>query len=412
MGAFCRQTGKSMTISILAILEALRKPNGRIVIVGPNDRQAGLLFEKVILHVKDSPVASEVLSFTKREMIMKNGCVIKSLPCGDTGDNIRGETADVLILEEAAFIKDSIVQSVLLPMVATGGKMIKISTPFGMNHFYGSYTNDTWIKHRYTWKDAVEAGHFTEEFVEEQRKTCTEMQFRTEMEAEFIADEDAYFKDALIQSCIDMSLENDYSADSTSTYYLGVDIARMGEDSSVFTVVKKGPVNVVQYIEEIPKNTMDEAIQKIANMHGHFRFSKMFMDETGLGAGVTDILAKQYNSNKKSINLATYAQTYASMDVVVGVTFTVKNKMDIYNKLKLLMEQGKIKIPNNEKLIWQLKDFRYEKMDGSIGNLKLHHSHGGRDDYCDALALSVAGLRGVEFDYAIVDFKEEAGIEF
>ena len=41
VGAFCRQTGKSLTISILAVVEALKNPNGHIIIIGPTDRQAG-----------------------------------------------------------------------------------------------------------------------------------------------------------------------------------------------------------------------------------------------------------------------------------------------------------------------------------------------------------------------------------
>ncbi len=204
VGAFCRQTGKSLTISILAVIEALKNPNGHIVIVGPTDRQAGELFAKILMHVKNAPIGSEVESSTQRAMVMKNGCRISAFPVGDTGDNIRGMTANVLIMEEAAFIKDAIVNQVLLPMVAaTSGKIIKISTPFALNHFYRSFQEDTnYVSHRYTWEDAVHVQHFTKEFVEEQRRQCTSMEFQTEYEARFIADQDAYFPYELIESCV------------------------------------------------------------------------------------------------------------------------------------------------------------------------------------------------------------------
>jgi len=71
---------------------------------------------------------------------------------------------------------------------------------------------------------------------------------------------------------------------------------------------------------------------------------------------------------------------------VEGLHFTTKSKMDIYSNLKKLMSQGKIKIPNNKKLIYQLMDLRYEVM--SSGDLKIHHSEKGHDDYPDALALA------------------------
>ena len=205
VGAFCRQTGKSMTISILSVCEALKNPGGHIVIVGPTDRQAGELFAKIRHYIKSAPIGSEVAFNTQREMTMKNGCRISAFPCGDSGDTIRGMTANVLIMEESAFIKDSIVNQVLLPMVAaTDGKIIKISTPFGMNHFYRSFQeDDNYISHHYTWHDAVKVGHFAQEFIDEQRLQCSSMEFRTEYEAEFISDEDAYFPHTLIESCIE-----------------------------------------------------------------------------------------------------------------------------------------------------------------------------------------------------------------
>jgi len=204
VGAFCRQTGKSLTISILAVCEALKNPSGHIIIIGPTDRQAGELFEKIRNHVQNAQIGSEIASYTQRQMVTKEGCRISAYPCGDNGDNIRGMTGNVVILEESAFIKDTIVNQVITPMIAaTNGKLIKISTPFGLNHFYKSFQeDDNYISHRYTWKDAVSVGHFTQSFIDEQKLQCTSLEFRTEYEAEFIADEDAYFPHTLIENCI------------------------------------------------------------------------------------------------------------------------------------------------------------------------------------------------------------------
>jgi len=88
-------------------------------------------------------------------------------------------------------------------VAATNGKIIKISTPFGMNHFYRSFQEDNNYKsHRYTWEDAVKVGHFTKEFIDEQRLQCSILEFQTEYEASFIPDEDAYFSHKLIEACI------------------------------------------------------------------------------------------------------------------------------------------------------------------------------------------------------------------
>ena len=205
VGVFCRQTGKSMTIAMVAVIEAIKNPGSHIVIVAPTDRQAGELFKKIADFVKDSPVSSEVSSVTMRQMVIKNSR-ISAFPCGDSGDTIRGMTANVLIMEEAAYIKDSIVNQVLMPMVAaTQGKVIKISTPFSMNHFYNSFqSDDAYKSHHYTWQHAVDAKHFTMDFIDEQKMQLGEhsIEFRTEYCAEFIPDEDAFFSWELIDKCV------------------------------------------------------------------------------------------------------------------------------------------------------------------------------------------------------------------
>ena len=70
---------------------------------------------------------------------------------------------------------------------------------------------------------------------------------------------------------------------------------------------------------------------------------------------------------------------------------TTLNKEDIFSNLKVLMETKMLNIPNFKKLIFELKDFRYETTPS--GNLKLHHSEGGHDDFVDALACACHGLR-------------------
>ena len=200
----CRQVGKSLTIAIFSILEALRTPGSKIIIVGPTDRQAGELFTKITNIAQNSFAKDEIQEVTMRQMIFLNGSRINSYPVGDDGKNIRGFTADILILEEAAWLKDDIVSQVLLPFIAsTNGKLIKISTPFSLNHFYKSFQADPKFKsHHVTWEEAVECGQLTKEFIEEQKNNMTRSEFDTEYCAAFIPDEDAYFPYILIDKCI------------------------------------------------------------------------------------------------------------------------------------------------------------------------------------------------------------------
>jgi len=203
IGVFCRQSGKSMCIAIVAILEALRNSNENILLIAPTDLQAGTLFDKVSMYLRNSLLIGEIDTITKRQVILKNGAKILAHTTGEKGDTIRGLTGKVIIMEESAYIKDSIVYEVVTPMgAAKNAKFIKISTPFGMNHFYDSAFKNNWKLHQIPYSIPVKEGLIKQSYIEEQKETTTDIQFRTEYNAEFIADEDAYFKTELIQNCI------------------------------------------------------------------------------------------------------------------------------------------------------------------------------------------------------------------
>lgn len=383
VGVFCRQTGKSETTSKTSILLAHKTPNSKIAVFAPTDEQAGLLAEKIRYSIGLMPVnpAFQVVQSTKRDFEFSNNSKIFCRTVGDYGSGIRGHTASVIILEEASYIKDSIVQEVILPMGATtNAKLIKIGTPSGMNHFYESSQNSAFKVHTYGWEHGVKSGLLSEEYVNDQRASMPSDKFRTEMGAEFIPDQDAYFGYELINKCVDKDLSDEFKKQADWTYYLGVDIARLGGDSTVYTITrKKGQQWRVARILEQKGVTTDKVIDQVTELDKTYHFAGIYLDETGLGAGPTDILKRKYGDLK-----------------VEGVTFTIKNKMDIYSTLKMLMEADRLKYPKNPKLIAQLRDFRYERIEAS-GNVKLHHSEHGFDDYCDSLALSTRKAFGSSF---------------
>lgn len=375
---------------MLAGYEGIRTPNGSIVIVAPTDRQAGELFSKIRFFLLEGKFKEFIQSSTMREIVLSNGCRISAYPCGDDGANIRGITANVLILEEASFIKDSIVNQVLLPMIAaTNGKIIKIGTPFGMNHFFHSFNDENYKRHHYTWRDAVRVGHFDEDYINEMRGGMSEIEFKTEYEAEFVPDEDAYFKYSVIQQCVSVGLIQRYEPMSDKHYFIGCDIARLGQDSTVITIVEEGTPHKVVGIIEQNKRTLDETMNTIAGLITKWNPQRVFIDETGLGAGIVDVLRREYNRIK--ISRPNQRPSINFSDVVVGITFTQKSKLDIYSNLRVLMERNQLLLPNNKKLIFQLRDFRYE-VDAKGTSFKLHHSERGHDDYTDSLALAAYGI--------------------
>lgn len=206
-GLWSRQSGKSTTISIYCGFRMIISPT-TIIISAPSQTQSSELYSKIRCLFEDNEILRTLIKkSSETEMVLKNGSRVKALPSGPEGKTILGFTADIVIVEEAGRMKDEIVNRVLVPMIASKGnegQIIKIGTPFKRNHFYSSCFNpDTqYSVTRVTWKDCVEEGQYTQDYINEQRANCVDVQFKSEYEAAFIEELTSMFPISLVESCV------------------------------------------------------------------------------------------------------------------------------------------------------------------------------------------------------------------
>lgn len=204
-GKWCRQSGKSQIVSIYTLMMAILEPI-TIIIVAPTQSQSGELFAKVRDAANKKPnIRALIRKSTETEMRFSNGSRIISLPCGPYGATIRGYTCDILIIEEAGLMKDEIVNTVLVPMLASKGdegQIIKIGTPLIRNNFYRSCYEDPEYKViNVVWQDCVKEGQYTQKFIDEQKSQLLDIEFRTEYEAEFIDSAMSFFPVSILELC-------------------------------------------------------------------------------------------------------------------------------------------------------------------------------------------------------------------
>jgi hypothetical protein len=136
-------------------------------------------------------------------MELANLSRIVALP--GTGDSIRSFSADVIILDEAARIDDSVIRAVT-PMLATkaNGRMLVLSTPgLKAGYYYEKWTNGGPYWHRI--KATVEdCPRITQEFLDEERASMSEAHYRAEFFGEFLdADDMQWLSTDLIDALID-----------------------------------------------------------------------------------------------------------------------------------------------------------------------------------------------------------------
>ena len=130
-----RQTGKSFTLTTLAIETCLKKPNTIVVFIAPKIGQIRGIIKPLVTEItKDIPKDLKPEYKTLDKMYrFPNGSEIQ-LAGTDNGnaEKIRGLKAHLCIIDEAGFCNDLnyIVNSILIPTTTTtGGKIIMISTP-------------------------------------------------------------------------------------------------------------------------------------------------------------------------------------------------------------------------------------------------------------------------------------------
>jgi len=179
-----------------------------LLIVSRGLRQSMLMFKVISNFIWGSPILRRsVERSTQVEIRLKNGSRIIALPCSADGNNLRGHTADMVIMDEAAFMPESVIGDVIFPMLATTelsrgtGIAIMISTPWGREHiFYRCYSNPNWFRMHIS-SDMCPL--ITEEFLKEQRALVGELRFDTEYMAKFREDAMAFLTQDMLRGAIE-----------------------------------------------------------------------------------------------------------------------------------------------------------------------------------------------------------------
>ena len=142
------------------------------------------------------------------------------------------------------------VWAAITPMrLMTGGDMILISTPKAKSgYFYESYigdgvktfhVNSVEVVNNRPMSDSWNKVNkeFALERLSREKKRMTKNQFKQEYLGKFIDDINQFFSDEIIKKC--MTEKKGQELPKNGEFYLGVDVARMGGDESVFEVLIK-----------------------------------------------------------------------------------------------------------------------------------------------------------------------------
>lgn len=406
-----RRWGKTEAAAIDASTLALTRPGCVQMIVSPTYDQSRLIFDQVERLMLSSPATRRLAKVvrTPYPKLTVLGSVITARTADEDGRNLRGNSADRVIVDEAAYVRDCVIQEVISPMLADrNGHLVMISTPFGKNHFYRAFVRGqaegreqgAESPNRPTLDDQLSTcsfsfpswanPHISREYIEEQRKTLSTRQFAVEYEAQFVDNQSSVFawEDIERAACRAKPVEARAHSSTSSqwrgfeTVVAGIDWARYSDYTAVVVVGVGESGCEVLGLDRFNGMGWNLQIERVIGFLKQHRVSSALTDQTSVG----DPLLDQLKSRLAEGNLEI---------AVEGCIFSNQSKRDLIEHLALRFSQGTIAIPRHEQLMRELQYFEYELT--ASGNVRLNARSGCHDDLVIALALACRQARSAVF---------------
>lgn len=372
-----RQVGKSEVCSMDAAEFATTNAEKTILIIAPTERQAFALFEKTlsrIIHKNKQLIKMGKDQPTKTRIILKNKTKIYCLPTGLAGTGIRFLTIDRLYIDEASRVPDEVLAAVTPMLLTTGGKIIMLSTPAGAAGFfyhvwrnkdnaYDSYARFSINSEEVMTKRPIgpiwteKRREFALAHLDREKRRMSNREYAQEYLGEFIDDLIKFFPDWLIAKCC-LGHKKVYP---DAKHYLGVDIARMGEDQTTYEVIARIDEKTFYHEESIirTKQYTTETEKQIIQLDNNWKFTEIGIDagSGSLGVGVFDHLIDITSPVKRKV--IPLNNRWIALDLEGKKTQKVQ-KEDFYNNLRGMMERGELILLNDDEVIASLQSVQYE----------------------------------------------------
>jgi len=246
-----RQTGKSTTVVSYLLHYILFNDNVNIGILANKASTARDLLARLATAYENLPkwIQQGVVVWNKGNIELENGS--KILAASTSASAVRGMSFNIIFLDEFAFVPNHIADSFfasVYPTITSGKstKVIIISTPQGMNHFYKMWTDAVNGRNGYTYHEV----HWSQvpgrdaDWKEQTIKNTSPRQFTQEFECEFLGSVDTLISAAKLKA---LAFEDPISSNKgldiyerpkeKSEYLITVDVSRgIGGDYSAFIV--------------------------------------------------------------------------------------------------------------------------------------------------------------------------------
>ncbi len=373
-----RQTGKSTTVVAFLLHYAVFNDSVNIGILANKASTARELLSRLQIAYENLPswMQQGILSWNKGSLELENGS--KILAASTSASAVRGMSFNILFLDEFAFVPNHIADaffSSVYPTITSGKstKVIIVSTPHGMNHFYRLWHDAERGKNEYTPTDV----HWSEvpgrdsKWKEQTIANTSESQFKIEFECEFLGSVDTLIAPSKLKTLVyDSPVQKNAGLDiyeipqKDHDYAMTVDVARgVGSDYSAFVVadITEFPHKIVAKYRnnEIKPMLFPSVIEEVGK---NYNDAFVLCEVNDVGDQVASIL--QYDLEYQNLLMCSMrgragqvvGQGFSGKKTQLGVKMSKTVKKVGALNLKTLIEENKVTLCDYE-IISELTTF-------------------------------------------------------
>ena len=359
-----RQTGKSTTSVSYLLHYAVFNDSTNIGILANKAATARDLLGRLQTAYENLPkwIQHGILVWNKGNVELENGS--KILAASTSASAVRGMSFNILFLDEFAFVPNHVAEQFfasVYPTITSGKstKVIIISTPNGMNHFYKMWEDARNGKNGYVTNEV----HWSQvpgrdaKWKEETLKNTSKRQFAQEFECDFLGSADTLIAPSKLQTIpfedplsSNAGLDVYKRSEEGHEYIITVDVARgIGGDYSAFIVfdITTLPYQIVaKYRDNEIKPIMFPSV--ILRVAKEYRFPYILVEVNDIG----DSIAATLNYDLEYPNVLMCAmrgragqivgQGFSGNKTQLGVKMSITVKKQGCSNLKAIIEDDKL----------------------------------------------------------------------
>ena len=378
-----RQTGKSTTVVAYLLYYAIFFDSVNIGILANKASTSRELLSRLQLAYENLPkwMQHGVVVWNKGNVELENGS--KILASSTSASAVRGMSFNILFLDEFAFVPNHVAEQFfasVYPTITSGKstKVIIISTPNGMNHFYKMWIDAKNGKNGYVMNEV----HWSQvpgrdaKWKEETLKNTSPRQFAQEFECDFLGSADTLISPSKLQNIpfadpitSNAGLDIHERVQKDHEYIITVDVARgIGGDYSAFIVfdITTLPYKIVAKYRnnEIKPVLFPSVIFQVAK---EYNLPYILVEVNDIG----DSIAATLNYDLEYPNVLMCAMRgragqivgtgFSGMKTQLGVKMSVTVKKLGCSNLKAIIEEDKLIFQDFE-ILGELTTFIQKKM--------------------------------------------------